>query len=219
MPFAMMNHPLTALSRLFLSLALPFFVAGCSAFNCTPLEKHLGAEKNLINLAAQIAEELTRQANPPLVPLQTELPILTTTFVNNNDLKETSRFGRILQEHLTSRLVQLNFSVQEIKLRETLLMREQSGEIMLSRNMQDLSGQKSLSPQAIVVGTYSHTDRVMYISARLINPKDRNIISSTDYRLCMDDNVLAMFGLQRQGAGGGDEISPPRESLLDAIFY
>jgi hypothetical protein len=59
----------------------------------------------------------------------------------------------------------------------------------------------------------------MYISARLINPKDRNIISSTDYRLCMDDNVLAMFGLQRQGKGGGDEISPPRESLLDAIFY
>ncbi|KAF0188661.1 MAG: putative integral membrane [Desulfobulbaceae bacterium] len=215
----MMNHPFIFFSRLFLSLALPFCVAGCSTFNCTPFEKHLGAEQNLITLAAQIAEDLTQQAMPPLMPRQTELPILTTTFVNNDNLKETSRFGRILQEHITSRLVQLNYSVQEIKLRETLLMREQSGEIMLSRSLQDITQQKTLSPQAILVGTYSYTERVMYISARLINPKDRNIISSTDYRLCMDDNVLAMFGLKRQSAGAGDEIAPPRESLLDALFY
>ena len=219
MPSAMTNHPFSVFSRLFLSLMLPFWVAGCSTFNCTPLEKHLGAEKNLITLAAQIAEDLTQQAMPPLMPRQTELPILTTTFVNNDNLKETSRFGRILQEHITSRLVQLNYSVQEIKLRETLLMREQSGEIMLSRSLQDITQQKTLSPQAILVGTYSYNERVMYISARLINPKDRNIISSSDYRLCMDDNVLAMFGLKRQTVGGGDEIAPPRESLLDALFY
>jgi TolB-like protein len=218
----MMHLPVIVFFRLFVSLLFLVFVSGCSTFNCTPLEKHLGGEKNLITLAAQIADDLTQKAMPPLLPRQPELPVLTTTFVNNDNLKETSRFGRILQEHITSRLVQLNYSVQELKLRETLLMREQSGETMLSRNLQDITKQTP-SPQAILVGTYSYTDRIMYISARLINPNDRNIISSTDYRLCMDDNVLAMFGLKRQPAGSvsgsGEEVAPPRESWLDALFY
>jgi hypothetical protein len=214
----MINRLPVACSRLLAFFMLPLFMAGCSALNCTPLEGHLGAEKNLITLAAQIADDLTQRATPPLLPRQPELPVLTTTFVNNDNLKETSRFGRILQEHITSRLVQLNYSVQEIKLRETLLMREESGESMLSRNLKDITKQTS-SPQAILVGTYSYTNRTMYISARLINPVDRNIISSTDYRLCMDDTVLAMFGLRRQPPSSGEEISPPAESRLDALFY
>jgi len=214
----MINPPGIVFLRLFASLLLPLFFAGCSALNCTPLESSLGAEKNLITLAAQIADDLTQKAVPPLMPRQPELPVLTTTFVNNDNLQETSRFGRILQEHITSRLVQLNYSVQEIKLRETLLMREQSGETMLSRNLKDITKQTS-SPQAILVGTYSYTNRTMYISARLINPVDRNIISATDYRLCMDDTVLAMFGLKRQSSNSGGEVAPPRESWLDALFY
>jgi len=218
----MMHLPVIVFFRLFVSLLFLVFFSGCSTFNCIPLKKDLCGEDNLIVLAGKIADDLTQSAMPPLLPLQPDLPILTTTFVNNNDLKETSRFGRILQEHVTSRLVQLTYSVQELKLRETLLMREQSGEIMLSRNLQEITKQTQ-SPQAILVGTYSYTDRVMYISARLINPKDRNIISSTDYRLCMDDNVLAMFGLKRQSSGSvsgsGEEVAPPRESWLDTLFY
>lgn len=195
------------------------WLAGCSALNCTPLAPYLGAEKNLITLAAQIADELTQRANPTLVPQQPEHPILTTTFVNNDNLAETSQFGRILQEHITSRLVQLKYSVQEIKLWDTLLMREDGGETMLSRNVGEITRQTSPSPQAILVGTYSLAHQTLYISARLIDPVDRNILASTDYRLCMDDAVLAMFGFRRQAAGSGEEITPPPESKIDALFY
>lgn len=205
--------------RIILTLALSFSLAACSSFNCTRLEKQLGAEENLINLAARITDDLTQKAFPPLMPRQPDLPVLSTTFVNNNDLKETSRFGRILQEHITSRLVQLGYATKELKLRDTLLMRERSGETMLSRNVEEINDKQSLSAQAVLVGTYSYTDRIMYISARLINPKDRNIISSYDYRLCMDDNILAMFGLKRQSTGLDDEIDPPRDSLINTLFY
>ncbi|MDO8947901.1 MAG: FlgO family outer membrane protein [Desulfocapsaceae bacterium] len=205
--------------RIILTLVLSLSLAACSSFNCTRLEKQLGAEENLINLAARITDDLTQKAFPPLMPRQPDLPVLSTTFVNNNDLKETSRFGRILQEHISSRLVQLGYTTKELKLRDTLLMQERSGETMLSRDVKDINNKQSLSAQAILVGTYSYTDRIMYISARLINPKDRNIISSYDYRLCMDDNILAMFGLKRQSIGLDDEVDPPRGSLINSLFY
>ncbi len=215
----MHTYPAVISLRLILTIILPTLLTGCSSFNCTRLEQQLGAEQNLITLAAQITDNLTQDALPPLMSRQPDLPILTTTFVNNDNLKETSRFGRILQEHITSRLVQLNYTVKEIKLRQTLLMQEQSGETMLSRNLRDLDAKQSLAAQAILVGTYSYTDRVMYISARLINPKDRTIISSYDYRLCMDDNILAMFGLKRQPSSSSDEVDPPRKSLINTLFY
>ncbi|MDO9041935.1 MAG: FlgO family outer membrane protein [Desulfocapsaceae bacterium] len=215
----MHTYPAIIFQRLLLAITLSLLLAGCSAFNCTRLEQQLGAEQNLITLAEKITDKLTQDAFPPLMPRQPDLPILTTTFVNNDNLKETSRFGRILQEHITSRLVQLNYTAKELKLRQSLLMQEQSGETMLSRNLRDLDAKQSLVAQAILVGTYSYTERVMYISARLINPKDRTIISSYDYRLCMDDNVLAMFGLQRQPSSSGDEVDPPRKSLINTLFY
>lgn len=205
--------------RLLLILVLPLSLAGCSSFNCTPLEKNLGAEENLITLAARITDNLTQQAFPPLMPRQPDLPILITTFVNNDNLKETSRFGRILQEHITSRLTQLGYTTKELKLRDTLLMQERSGETMLSRKLEEINAGQTLSAQAILVGTYTYTNRTMYISARLINPKSRNIISSYDYRLCMDDNILAMFGLQRQSSSSSDEINPPRGSIINNLFY
>lgn len=214
----MSKHLSVIVFRLILAIALSLSLTGCSSFNCTRLEQQLGAEENLINLAAKITDRLTQDAFPPLMPRQPDMPILTTTFVDNNNLKETCRFGRILQEHIISRLVQLNYTAKELKLRDTLVMQEQSGETMLSRNLEEINAKQSLSAQAILVGTYSYTDRVMYISARLINPKDRNIISSYDYRLCMDDNVLAMFGLKRQPTSSGDEINPPGDSFINSIF-
>lgn len=215
----MNKFPTDIIFHCLLTSILTLSLAGCSSFNCTPLEKHLGGEQNLITLATKITDNLTQNAFPPLMPRQPNLPILSTTFVSNDNLKETSRFGRILQEHITSRLVQLNYTAKEIKLRDRMVMQEQSGETMLSRNLQELNDKQSLSAQAVLVGTYTYTNRIMYISARLINPKTRNIISSYDYRLCMDDNVLAMFGLKRQPTNSGDEVDSPRDSLINRIFY
>ena len=215
----MHSYPATIFQRLVLVITLSGLLTGCSSFNCTKLGGVLGTEQNLITLATQITDNLTQKAFPPLLPGEPELPILVTTFVNNDNLKETSRFGRILQEHIASRLVQTNYTVKEIKLRQTLLKQEQSGETMLSRDTQKIDPKQSLTSQAILVGTYSYTDRVMYISARLVNPKDRNIISSYDYQLCMDDNISTMFEPKRKPSTPDDEVAPPKKSVIDSIFY
>lgn len=212
-----MPHPTTEVAApcLLLAFIMALLVGGCSSLNCTPFEDAFGSEKDLIGFSYDIAEELTAQAFPPLIPTHPEMPILVTTFVDNNDLEKTSKFGRILQEHINSRLFQLGYTVKEIKFASNLLIEEKSGESILSRDLRKLSN--TANTQAVLVGTISHTNRLMYISARFINPVNHNIISSVDYRLCMDDNVLAMFGLQRTNPEG--VIEEPGQPWLNKILY
>ncbi len=200
----------------FVSLILSsLIITGCSSFNGTPLEKYLGADTNLITFSYTIADNLVQRAHPPLVPHHPDMPVLVTTVVDNNNLKRTSRFGRILQEHIASRFVQQGYTVKEIKLASTLKIMPGSGETILTRNLSLLEG--SSSAQAIFVGTFSYTQTTMYISVRLINPVNNNIIATDDYQLPMDDNILAMFGLQRLDSQD-DMIEEPPRPFLNSVF-
>ncbi len=190
--------------------------SGCAPFN-NKLAVMLGAEQNLIGISYEIAEHLERQAFPPLIPRHPEQPILTTTFVNNNDLNQTSNFSRILQEHLTSRFVQMGYTVREIKLRTDLAIEPRSGETILSRNLQDIK--PSQAAQAVAVGTYSMTDDIMYISARMINPATSTILSSVDYRIVLDKNMQAMFGVAPQKHETVDPIKEPKPSFMTRLLY
>lgn len=200
-----------------LSVLIASVLAGCSAFNTTRFAGVLGTEENLIHVAYSIAENLERQAFPPLLPRHPQQPILTTTFVNNNNLAETSQFSRVLQEHLTSRFVQLGYTVREIKLRNELQIEPLNGEKILSRNLSQI--QQKQTAQAISVGTYSVADRAIYLSARMIDPTNSNIISSVDYKLIMDNNMMAMFGLRPRSQETMDGIVEPRVSLMTRLLY
>jgi TolB-like protein len=204
-----------ALRPVLASMLLLLLLTGCARFNCTQLERYIGGETDLIAFSYTIADELTASAFPPLMPRNPDMPLLVTTFVDNNDLTRTSKFGRAMQEHISSRLVQLGYTVKEIKFTGNLLIEPRSGESILSRDLRKLSA--SIKSQGILVGTISYTNRVMYVSARFVNPVDRTIISSSDYRLCMDDNILAMFGLQRED--NSSELEEPRRPFLNSILY
>ena len=210
--------PLFLLSRLVITrvlLCILFFCSGCTSFNCTRLENLLGTDTNLIQFSYTIADHLTERALPPLIPRHPDMPILVTTFVDNNDLEQTSHFGRVLQEHIASRLVQLGYTVREMKLSNTLHIEPKSGETILSRELTQISsGQQA---QAILVGTISRTNRILYISARLINPVNSNILATDDYNLCMDRDILSMFGLVHQN-DKDKSINEPQQPFLNSIL-
>lgn len=187
------------------------FTAGCSKLNCTRFEELLGNETDLIRFSFHIADNLVGNAHPPLIPQHPEMAIVVTTFVDNNDLDKTSHFGRVLQEHISSRLVQNGYTVRELKAAPSLTIEPQKGETILTRDLNYL--QDSHQIQAIMVGTISRSERIIYISARLIDPATKNIISTDDYRLCMDDNILSMFGLRRQ-SDTDTTIKEPRHPLF-----
>jgi TolB-like protein len=182
-----------------LILFFPLFLlltASCSSFNDTRLAPVLGNDTDLIRFSYTLADKLVERSMPPLMPRHPDMPILVTTFVDNNDLTQTSRFGRLLQEHIASRIVQLGYTVREIKLMQTINIEPKSGETVLSRDLAKISGE--LQPQAILAGTIARSDRSLYISARLIAPGNSNILATFDHQIYMDDNLLALYGLRRQ---------------------
>lgn len=190
--------------------------SGCTSFNGSRLENILGANTNLIEFSYGIADRLTESAFPPLVPRHPDMPVLVTTLVDNNDLQRTTRFGRILQEHIASRFVQLGYTVKEIKMAKTVRIEPKSGETVLSRDLAQLSDQQQA--QAILAGTFSRGNRTLYISARLINPANDNILASDDFQLYMDDDILALFGVQR-GTDSDQPVEEPRQPVLNSILY
>jgi TolB-like protein len=202
--------------RLFCIAASLLFLSGCSSFNETNLENSLGKDVDLIDYSYAIADDLIKNAYPPLIPRQREMALLTTTFVDNNNLKNTSHFGRLLQDNISSRFVQQGYTVHEVRLTRNLRIEELSGETILSRNLNLLN--QSQKAQAILVGTISRSQRTMYISARLINPHDSTIIAANNYRLYMDSNVLAMFNLKKSGSDS-DMIESPSEPLMNTLLY
>jgi TolB-like protein len=115
-----------------------------------------------------------------------------------------------------TRLVQLGYSVKEINLRNTMKINQGDGETILSRDLSQISPDQPT--QAILAGTYSIDNRTLYITAKLINPVNRNIISAMSYSFCMDDNLLAMFGLQRRQMDSNN-IDPPSRSFINEIFF
>ena len=201
--------------RIFILGLVLLLLGGCANLNCTRLEGLLGGKTNLVTFSYKIAEDLIQQALPPLTPMHPEMPVLVTTFVSNSNLEKTSSFGRLLQEHITSRLVQMGYSVRELKVAKNIYIEPQSGETILTRDLSQLN--PHLSAQAIVVGTFTRTNRILYLSTRLVNPNNNNIISSNDYKLCMDDDILAMFGLQRQ-INDTHPITEPSQPFLNKIL-
>ncbi|MCK5070753.1 MAG: hypothetical protein KAR01_09425 [Desulfocapsa sp.] len=197
--------------------AISLMLSGCSTLNCTRLEGLVGGDVNLISLSNKITDDLTESAMPPLMPRHPEDAILTSTFVDLDQLERTSRLGRQLQSHIGARLVQLGYTVKEVNLRHTMQMTPGDGERILSRVLSEITPEQSV--QAILAGTYSINNRTLYLTAKLINPTNRNIISAQSYKLCMDDSLLSTFGLMRQSHIKSDEIQPPSESIINKIFY
>ncbi len=191
-------------------------LSSCSRLNCTRLEGLLGRDVNLISLGNKIADDLISSAMPPLMPRHPEEAMLTSTFVDIDNFEQTSTFGRLLQSHAGTRIVQLGYTVKEISLRHTMKIRSGDGEKILSRDLSQINPDQPV--QAVMLGTYSLNNRILYITAKLVNPVNHNIISAKSYRLCMDDNLLAMFGLQRRYQDP-DSVDAPSESIIDHIFY
>jgi len=147
-------------------------------------------DANLIKSSYGAADNLISQARPPLIPRQA---ILVASFVNIDNLEESSTFGRTLSEYLGSRLTQNGYSVVEMKLRKSIFMKRAEGEFVLSRDLKEISIRHNA--QAIVVGTYSVGKSVVYISARIIKLADSTILSSYAFKMPLGKNTKKMLGL------------------------
>ena len=102
-------------------------------------------------------------------------PIAVTTFVDIDNLYETSTFGRLLAEQMMSELSMRGYNIIELRQAEALQIMHDRGEFGLSRDLATLKKNQDLS--AIVVGTYTASQGRVYINCRVIDPASSMIAS------------------------------------------
>lgn len=166
------------------------FLAGCSQTITANREMpyHYGPKSvDLVMVSHDVVEKLEQNMKVPISPDDT---IIVASFVDVNDLKVSSRFGRIMAEQVGSRLAQKGYKVIELKLRQnSVFVEEGKGEFLLSRDLRDISVNHNAS--AVVVGTYTHSYDRIYLSTRIVNPSDSVILAACDLGMPADANLQA----------------------------
>lgn len=135
-----------------------------------------GQISGLEELAYRIGDALERHRTRFL---DRTLPILSTSYVNLDDLNKSSPFGRLLGVMVASRFSQHGYRVLEVRLdKQHLVIQEGNGELALSRSIGRVRG--THEAQAIIVGTYTTSGNRIYVCTRLVDVMDNTLISSCD---------------------------------------
>ncbi len=113
--------------------------------------------------------------------------LLMTTLVNIDDLYQTSSFGRTLTEALSTRMFRRGFGVVEVRKTAELMIKNNSGELMLSRNAELLA--KELEVQAIVVGTYALTPNSVIINMKMLEVDSQEVVSVAGLEIQRSSNI------------------------------
>jgi TolB-like protein len=120
-----------------------------------------------------------------------DMPVLVATVVNVNDMRRTAPLGRTLSEQYASHMATAGFNVKEMKLRGDVFIREETGELMLSREIKDIA--RSHNANMVLVGTYSAAANFTYVSLKFVRAEDSRIIRAYDYALPNDKDVTRLL--------------------------
>jgi TolB-like protein len=127
-----------------------------------------------------------------------DTPVLVATIVNVNDMRRTAPLGRTLSEQYASQMANSGFNVKEMKLRGDVFIREETGELLLSREIKDIA--RSHNASMVLVGTYSAAANFTYVSLKFVRTEDSRIIRAYDYALPNDKDVSKLLQVANANA-------------------
>lgn len=118
-------------------------------------------------------------------------PIAVTTFVDIDNLYESSTFGRLLGEQMMSELSMRGYNVIELRQAEAMQIMFDRGEFGLSRDIATLKKNQDVS--AIVVGTYTASPQRVYVNCRLIDPSTSLITAVGSVEMAKTPEITRML--------------------------
>jgi len=167
-------------------LVLFTLLSGCASLAGSPREDH----EDLLMQANHRAVDQLLANIAPSHQLNKRQPIIVASLVNIDDLN-SSRLGRMLSEQLATRLTQNGYAVVELKLRDSIFVKQLQGELLLSREIKDIT--LTHKAQAVLVGTYAESSGQIYLTIKLVGMADNLVISAQDYLLPLDSNVRSLL--------------------------
>lgn len=179
-------------------LGLSLVMFGCAApaqqpiqyYAESPIEAYAKLPQHVLTVrhGALAAQALVNKSKGGI---NKEVPLIIASFVDSDDLKYTTGFGRMLTQQFSTQFVNNGYMVVELLLRDNILVTEKGGEFMLSREVKDLSLKHE--SQAAVVGTYVVGSDTIYVTAKIVDIASDVIISSLDFDMPLDSNAKQML--------------------------
>lgn len=155
-----------------LALSLTVALAGCSSMTTAP-------EAPVSEMVAASNNAADAMARALAVNLAPNAPILVATVVRVDDLAKSSNFGRMVSEQVAARLTVKGRSVVEVKLRDSLYVSKEQGEMLLSREVRELS--RTQKAQAVVVGTYAISVNEVFVTLKVVHVASNTVIAAHSY--------------------------------------
>lgn len=116
--------------------------------------------------------------------------VLVSDFVNLDKLKNRSKLGFLLSEHLKNALSNRNVIVREVELRSDFEYGK-TGFNLLTRKQKNIN-KKFVDGRLAVVGTYSITTQSSIVFVKLIDITNGNILSSASGSTLLDDEIIEL---------------------------
>jgi len=145
------------------------------------------ADADIVALSYKAADKLMSESSGKI---DMGKAIVAASFVNINNLNDSSSFGRIAAQQLSSRFTQKGYKVAEMLLRNNIYIKERSGEFMLSRAIRNISA--AHDAQAVIVGTYAVASANVYVTAKVVRASDSAVLSSHDYVLPLGPDMKSL---------------------------
>lgn len=127
-------------------------------------------------------------------------PIIIATIVDIDALSTPSTFGRITSEQISGRFTQSGYSMIEMKFRGDVYMKQDQGELLLTREIKNLA--TSQNAQAVIVGSYAKSNQAVFVNLKVIEPNTNIVMAVNDYTFTLDSNLKSMLNRGIPSYGG-----------------
>jgi TolB-like protein len=160
-----------------------------SASSSTALSWKEAETNEFIPTNQKAAAALIAAAGPAL---DKSRPLIVATLANMDALEESSPCGRIVAEQVSGQFSRSGYQMVEMKFRDKVFIKQNVGELLLTREIKEVA--TNHSAQAVIVGTYAESEKMVFVNLKLIRPGDNIVLSTYDYAVPMDRTVKSLLG-------------------------
>ncbi|MFZ6692632.1 FlgO family outer membrane protein [Undibacterium sp. SXout20W] len=187
------------LKPLVLAISCGVLISGCSSLNNFGGNSSATSAQALSWKEAETNEFIptNQRAAAALIAaaansLDKSRPLIVATLANINALEESSPFGRIVAEQVSGQFSRSGYQMVEMKFRDKVFIKQNVGELLLTREIKEVA--KDHAAQAVIVGTYAESEKLVFVNLKLIRPGDNIVLGTYDYALPMDRTVKSLLG-------------------------
>ena len=152
---------------------------------------HQAADSMIKSIKESDGENVSSMLKDTVNSLARGGTVIAASFVNIDNLEESSSFGRIVSRQMATQFSARGYHVIELLLRKNVYIESKSGEFLLSRELSNIGAE--YNAHALLVGTYAVGSKSVYVTARLVDAKSSIVIASSDFDVPLGPNTQTLI--------------------------